>query len=397
VSRPSFAIALPVLACMHCTPADPGRRAEPGILHFTPADRELELRLVHDGPTPLPLSRIRIDHRDRDWAAFTLTDATLPRQIGPGEAAVLHVRVDVDHFKGATPRDPPRSGEATLTLNADGEPRRISLRFDDVGTPLTTSAIRLTILIILIILIILAALAAALALLARRVRTPWTIALPALVAVAIAPLGPGWCVDRWTSALSMADLLQCADGRGGVPLQLWPMPDGLGLLLAVSLFCALERISTDPGALRRSLGLGLALLAFMLGGSLDPQTLVQAQAGLRWGLWMQPLASAALAIAAMAEVEATRAHSRLTGAVAAVGLAALWTTLCLGGADLPAQVLSLPHAAAVALGLVSWLAKVLASAWLLTRLRAPAWARRAVLPLVLGQILLGLASMSAAR
>ena len=129
-------------------------------------------------------------------------------------------------------------------------------------------------------------------------------------------------------------------------------------------------------------------MALVLGESLDPNAAVQAQAGLRWGLWMQPFAAAALAVAAVVEVQATRAHSPVAGRVAAIGLAALLTTLCLGGADLPQQVLSLPHAAAVALGAALWLAKVTALTWLLGRARVPAWARRAIVPLAIAQILL---------
>ncbi|HEY0137178.1 MAG TPA: hypothetical protein VGB85_24005 [Nannocystis sp.] len=373
-----LALALPVLACIHCSAPDPVLRNEPATLHFTPARPELAVRLVHDGPEPLPLSRIRVDHRDADWAAFTLTDRTLPRQIDPGGEAVLHLRVDVDHFKAAEPHAPRRAGETSLTFNA-GEPRRIALRFDDAGTPLAASLIRLG---------LLALLAAGLTVLGRRARLPWSIALPALVAVAIAPLGAGLCPTTPTAILGLADLLQCADGRGGVPLQIWPHPDGLGLVIVAFLFAALGRISDDPAALRRSLGLALALVALVLGRSLDPQAAVQAQAGLRWGLWMQPFAAAALAIAAVLEVQAARAHSPVAGRVAAIGLAALVTTLCLGGADLPRQALSLPHAAAVSLGLALWLAEVTALTWLLGRARAPAWARRAVVPLAIAQILL---------
>ena len=118
--RRGLALALPVIACIHCGAPDPGLRIEPATLHFTPARPELAVRLVHEGPAPLPLGRIRIDHRDADWAAFTLTDRTLPRQIDPGGEAILHLRVDVDHFKAADPHTPHRSGEATLTFNEIG-------------------------------------------------------------------------------------------------------------------------------------------------------------------------------------------------------------------------------------------------------------------------------------
>jgi len=372
--------ALPVLACMYCGPTGPALHVEPAALHFTPAQPTLALRLRNDGPVPLPLSRIRVDHRDPDWAAFTLTDRSLPKQIEPGGAAELHLRVDLDHFKGPDPHGPHRSGEAALTLTADGEARRIALRFDDEDTPLAAILIRFA---------LLATLAGALVRLARRVSGPrWTIVLPALIAVAIAPLGGGLCPGLAGATLGPADLLQCADGRGGLPSQLWPHPEGLGLVLVALLFAALGRISNDAGALRRSLGLALALLALVFGASLDPQVGVQAQAGLRWGLWMQPFAAAALMIAAAAEVQATRARDAAAGRVAALGLAALWTTLCLGGADLPTRAPNWPHAAVVVLGLAVWLAKVAGVMWLLGRVVVPAWASRTVVPLAIVQILL---------
>ena len=385
----AFAALVSALGCTRCgAAAEPAMRVEPTALHFTPARPALALRLANDGPTPLPLGRIRVDHRDPDWVAFTLTDTTLPKQIEPGSAAELHMRVDLDHFKGTEPGGPHRSGEATLTLTAGDEARRIPLRFGDEGTSLAALLIRLG---------LLAALAGALALLARRFPRPgWTIALPTLVAVAIAPLGSGFCPGLAGATLGPADLLQCADGRGGEPLQLWPHPDGLGLVLVALLFAALGRISGDTGALRRSLGLALALLALMLGGNLDPQTVVQAQADLRWGVWMQPFAAAALVIAAAAEVQATRAVDAVAGRIAAVGLAALLTTLCLAGADLPVRP-GLPHAAVVALGIVLWLAKVTGVAWLLGRAAVPTWLRRAVVPLAIVQILLVVLGLSADR
>ncbi len=375
-------LALAALLLVHCGAPGPALHVEPAALEFTPAHPELPLRLRNDGPVALPLSRIRVDHRDPDWAAFTLTDRTLPKQIEPGDAAELHLRVDLDHFEGPDPHAPHRSGAATLTLTADGEPHRIALRFGDEGTPLAAILIRLG---------LLAALAGALVRLTRHVSRPrWTIILPTLIAVAIAPIGSGLCPGLAGSILGPADLLQCADGRGGVPLQLWPHPEGLGLVLVALLFAGLGRISGDPGALRRSLGLALALLALVFGASLDPQAAVQVQAGLRWGLWMQPFAAAALMIAAAAEVQATRSRDAVAGRVAALGLAALCTTLCLGGADLPGFAPSWPHAAVVALGIATWLAKIAGVAWLLARVTVPTWARRTVVPLAIVQILLAI-------
>lgn len=358
--------------------APTGLAVEPQTLHFTPARPELTLRLVHAGSEPLPLAKIRLDHRDRDWTAFTLTNPTLPKVIDPGGEIVLHLRADVDHFADHDTHAH-RSGAATLTLQAGGEPRRIALQFSDGVPPLTDRLLRLG---------LLAALVAGIVALARRVA--WTTSVPAAIAVAIAPLGAGLCREITGSPPGPADLLQCAEGRGGTSLQLLPHVDGLGLFLAALLFSGLGRIS-GRGSLR--LGLALAVLAAAFaGGSLDPQRLVAAQAGLRWGLWMQPFAAAALILAALAEVRAARVVAPITGLVAAVGLAALLTTLCLGGAD--PLVVGLPQAAAVAVGVGLWLAKVAVVAVLLLRGRIPANVVHAVIPLAIAQIVLSTAIAS---
>ena len=356
--------------------------AGPQALHFTPARPELALRLVHAGAEPLALAKIRLDPRDGDWSAFTITDRELPRRIEPGGQVVLHLRADVDHFIGSD-RHQHRSGHATLTLQAGGQPQKIALRFGEHGPPPVVSSIRV---------VLLAALAGAGVALARRV--PWRFVLPAIAAIVIAPLGTGLCLEITASPTGPADLLQCADGRGGTAAQILPHPDGLGVFLAALLFSGLGRISGGSrGGGRLRLGLALAVIAAAVaGGSLDPQALVQAQAGLRWGLWMQPFAAAALLLAALAEVRQARAESAITAWVASIGLAALLTTLCLGGAD--PLVGGLPHAAAVAVGVGVWLAKVAAITGLLHRGRLPANLAQAVVPLAIAQIVVSAAMAS---
>lgn len=371
----SLVLAAPLLVAA-CSGANDLRPA-PHALYFSPSHRELTLRLGHDGDQPLPLSRIRVDHRDPDWSAFTLVDPALPKQIAAHGEVVLRLRVDLDHFADHRGAHGYRSGSAGLTLLADGEPTRIDLHFADDTPQPAPLVIRLGLLTLL---------AAALVTLRRRIS--WSLGLPAAVALAIAPLGPGLCWDLAT-ALGPADLQQCADGRGGVSLQMLPHADGLGLYLAVLLFSALEGIST--AALSRRLALALTVLTVALAAhSLDPQTLAQAQSGARWGLWMQPFAAAALGLAALGELAAARSHGPLATRVGALGLAAVITTLSLGGADLPGLqplMARLPHAAGLGLGLGTWLLKVTAVAWLLRRVQLPPRAAWLVLPLLLAQLL----------
>ena len=367
-----LALALALFAACGDRPA---LRLEPHALHFSPAHRELALRLAHDGDQPLPLSRIRIDHRDPDWSAFTLVDPALPRQIAAHGEVTLRLRSDLDHFARHRGEHEYRSGSAGLTLLVDGEPKRIALHFADDTPPLAPLAIRLALLGLLAALLV-----------ALRRRISWTLGLPAALALAIAPLGAGLCWDL-AAALGPADLQQCADGRGGASLQMLPHADGLGLYVAVLLFTVLDGIST--AALSRRLALALAVLAMALAArSLDPQVLVDAQASARWGLWMQPFAAAALLLTALTELAAARAHGPLATRLSALGLAVLVTTLCLGGADLPGTqplTAGLPHAAGLGLGLIVWLIKVTVVAWLLRRVQLPRRAAFIVLPLLLAQ------------
>lgn len=364
-----LALALALLAACG---DDPGLHVAPQALRFNPAHRELALHLSHDGDEPLPLSRIRLDHREPDWSAFTIVEPVLPRQVAPHSETVLHLRVDLDHFARHDGEHGHRSGSATLTLTAGGDPRRIALHFADDTPPPAVQWVRLA---------LLALLAAAVVALRRRIS--WTITLPTALALAIVPLGPGLCWDLGT-ILGPADLQQCADGRGGTSLQMLAHADGLGLYLAVLLFTATRAISSAVLRPRLALALALLVLAFA-SGNLDPQVLVAGQSGLRWGLWVQPFAAAGLTLAALAEVAAARVDP-LAARFCALGLAALLTTLCLGGSDLPGLI-HLPHAAGLGLGLAAWLIKVGLLAWLLLRVRLPRRAAWLVVPLLLAQLL----------
>lgn len=356
MNRSAAAVAL-VLAC---APHDRPIESEPRVLRFSPAHPERTLRLI--AADEVALSRIRIDPADPDWGAFTITDTVLPRRLGPDNPAELHLRVDLDHF---TIEDPHahRPGDATLTLRAGQTPLRIPLQFvPEPGAAATWPR-----------LLVLAALAA----LAAARRWPWQTALPALVFFAVAPVASGLCPDLLTQTATSADLQQCADGRGGFAVQLLVHPDALGLALAAASVAGMFVASWR--------GLALALFAALVAaGSLDPQIVLHTQAGLRWGLWMQPLGAAALAIAALVHV---RSDPPLPG-LARLGLAALSTTLLLGGPDLPLP--ALPHAATFAAGLLVWLGKLAVVAWGLRRLPAAPWLARLVIPLAAAQILLTL-------
>jgi hypothetical protein len=151
-----------------------------------------------------------------------------------------------------------------------------------------------------------------------------------------------------------------------------PHADGLGLYLAVLLFAVLDGIST--AAMSRRLALALAVLAMALAaGSLDPQVLVDAQARPAGACGCNHSPPPPSSSRRLAEVAAARAHGPLAARLSALGLAALFTTLCLGGPDLPGTQVTagLPHAAGLGLGLAVWLIKVAVVAWLLRRVQLP--------------------------
>jgi hypothetical protein len=354
------------VACAGAPDPAPDLGREPRVLHFSPAHPELVLRLTDRAEATLPLARVRIDPADPDWGAFTITDEALPRRLEPGVPAEIHLRVDTDHFATRDPLHRHRPGAATLTFTAGGRPVRVPLRFSPDPAPDPAFWPRLGVL-------------AGLSLLAGLRRWPWAVALPALACLAVAPLGVGVCPDLLGDLATRADLLQCADGRGGSAVQLLAHPDALGLPLVALL------LAGHVGGLAGSRVCALALFAALVAaGSLDPQAVIAAQTGMRWGLWLHPLGAAALAVGALVHVRGAPGLPRL----AAVGLAALLVTLLLGGPDLPIPFMAgLPHAAALAAGIGTWLAKLGLTAWALRRLPAPAWLGRLVVPLAALQVL----------
>jgi NADH:ubiquinone oxidoreductase subunit H len=365
----ALAAAVLVAALSGCGGPD-GLAAEPRELVFTPARTRLELRLYNHGDVPIALSRNRIDPRDRDWGAFTIVDRTLPREVAAGDAAVLHLVVDGDHFEK---RGQSRAGQARLHLLVDGTPRSIDLKFTpgDPAQSLRGALLRFA---------ILAAVAGLAWASARRTRRPlpaWPAWLPALVILAVLPWGPGICPDALSQPLSAADVEQCADGRGGAPLVLLPASEALLAYLIALAAAGLGRLahavnggSALAPAVRlasRDLALALAfagpLLAF---GTLSAATLIAEQQivllpGIpRWGILVQPLAAVA-AIAVAAAPIASKAER--------LGVAAAIALFFLGGHHLPlVSAGSLPHAAILALAAASLAAKIAATYWLLGRL-----------------------------
>ncbi|WP_323137460.1 complex I subunit 1/NuoH family protein [Paraliomyxa miuraensis] len=144
--------------------------------------------------------------------------------------------------------------------------------------------------------------------------------IPALVVFAIVPFGDALCYDRMLEPLSAADVAQCADGRGGTPLQIAQIDVGLLYYFAVASLAtygtALAGWSSYNkwailGALRASaqmisyeVAIGLTIVgALLVYGTLEPHALVKAQESSYWGIALQPLAFVLFFTAAMAETK----------------------------------------------------------------------------------------------
>lgn len=144
--------------------------------------------------------------------------------------------------------------------------------------------------------------------------------IPALVVFAIVPFGDGLCYDRLLEPLSQADVSQCAEGRGGTPLQIAHIDVGLLFYFAVASLAtygtALAGWSSYNkwailGALRASaqmisyeVAIGLSIVgALLVYGTLEPHGLVRAQLDSHWGIVLQPIAFVLFFTAAMAETK----------------------------------------------------------------------------------------------
>ncbi|PCC75815.1 NADH:ubiquinone oxidoreductase subunit 1 (chain H) [Nannocystis exedens] len=388
---------LPCLAlftlALGCGAPPTGVRAEPGSLVFTPAAERLELRLMNHGEAPVPLTRIRFDTRTPDWAAFSIENREYPREIAAGGAVSLRLRVDRDHFDRAGAS---RSGSARLLFAAGEAPQIVELRYEvpDLASDLRRAAIRTAMMLALV------ALAWAST---RRTRLTWTTWLPVLAVLALFPFGPGLCLGGVGRSLSLADVEQCAAGRGGVPLALVAVGEGWLLYLLALVLAGLGRLLDRAALARRLASRDLALAAAFAGpllafGTLDPRRLVGEQAaGLvggaaippAWGIFVQPIAAAvALAVAAAPP----------TGRLERLAFAAAFVACFLGGGGLPAATLAgTGHGLVLFIGAVVAAAKIAAVVWFVQRLHAsPTGSRaraalffleRAAMPLAIANLL----------
>ncbi|MCH9686245.1 MAG: NADH-quinone oxidoreductase subunit H [Deltaproteobacteria bacterium] len=202
---------------------------------------------------------------------------------------------------------------------------------------------------------------------------------PALLVFAIIPFGDGICYDQLFQPLSGADVAQCADGRGGTPLQVAQIDVGLLFYFAIASLAtygtALAGWSSYNkwailGSLRASaqmisyeVAIGLTIVgALLVYGTLEPHALVKAQETTYWGIVLQPIAFVLFFTAGMAETKRApfdipEADSEIIGYfieysgmrfglfylsefIETIFMAAMLATLFLGGWGLPFGMLT---------------------------------------------------------
>jgi NADH-quinone oxidoreductase subunit H len=144
--------------------------------------------------------------------------------------------------------------------------------------------------------------------------------VPALLVFTIVPFGDALCYDRLLEPLSQADVTQCADGRGGTPLQIAKIDVGLLYYFAVASLATYGTALAGwasynkwaiLGALRASaqmiayeVAIGLTIVgALLVYGTLEPHALVRAQQDSHWGILLQPIAFVLFFTAAIAETK----------------------------------------------------------------------------------------------
>ena len=201
---------------------------------------------------------------------------------------------------------------------------------------------------------------------------------PALVVFAIVPFGDALCYGQAFDVVSQADVNQCADGRGGTPLQIAQIDVGLLFYFAIASLATWGTTLAGwssynkwaiLGALRASaqmisyeVAIGLTIVgALLVYGTLEPHALVHAQRATYWGIALQPAAfilffTAAIAETKRAPFDLPEGESEIIGYfieysgmrfglfflsefIEIVFVSALITTLFLGGWTLPFGIL----------------------------------------------------------
>jgi NADH-quinone oxidoreductase subunit H len=202
--------------------------------------------------------------------------------------------------------------------------------------------------------------------------------IPALVVFAIVPFGDALCYGRLLDVISQADVDQCADGRGGTPLQIAQIDVGLLYYFAIASlatygttlagwssynkWAVLGSLRASAQMISYEVAIGLTIVgALLVYGTLEPHALVKAQLLTHWGILLQPVAFVLFFTAAIAETKRApfdlpEGESEIIGYfieysgmrfglfylgefIEVVFVSALVTTLFLGGWSLPFGIL----------------------------------------------------------
>lgn len=387
--------------------APPSIRVEPQVVRVTPADLDLRVDLVNDGPAPVAVSQLRIE--GEDWTAFAIQNERNPDAIPAAGRAPLTIRVTRRAFSTAGHDHgyaSYRPGHAELAATVGDDAIRTPIEFEPA--PRLADQLWASLLSLLLLALGLGGAHAIRRGLRRRLsrndeaRPPETrpettadeprgfgrtqlvasvVGMGLLAAAwATIPIGDAVCVDRLGGHAYGLDLAQCRRGSGGGPLTLAAVDGGLALWWAALAAYMGAGLLGPAGERARVLRTGFGPLAVIalaaagpcvVHGSLDPDAIVRAQladdhsvAVWAWGAFSQPVA-ALLAILALARLTALFPRdpaaplSRLPiSMMGPDGLAAAAiVTLFFGGWSVP-TVPPLGHAALIGLGAAAFAVKL---------------------------------------
>ncbi|GEM_PF-4359406 len=336
-------------------------------LSMSPARAEAVLTLKNVGSQTIDLREIQLG--GADWDGFMIQGERLPSELLPGSIADIGVRVHARSF-----RTDDRNGKALyytaahahLELKANGRLQRIPIDFS-APSSWQTRALPGSIAALILLSLLFVGLQLTPRQKAAHSHVEFAISVAALSAsLAFIPVGDALCNDAVLSAIGRDGLAQCREGLGGGPLVVFP---GSGSLI---FWWVAWTVASGSLSVRTPKFAGFELLQCFVAGLLLVPVLARTglsslyeialthPAATEWGIFTEP-PGLLLALLTVAIGEGQPCvHPSPRAILRRVGWAAWITAIYLGAWHNPfAESLSMgaPHAALVALGALTFLAK----------------------------------------
>jgi len=402
----ALALALSTLACAASEPEAGPLWVDASELRFDLAHPEQRVEIHNRSGLGRPVGDFHLG--GEDWDTLRFVEDTLPRTIPAHGSIEIELAISTAAYR--VEPGVYRSGTASLSFRSTAHDYEVPIRFEPPEATRPHPGVSLTLLAMWAGLLVFGATLAR-----RRSRSPAAIDPPRLAwvaaslaalltAAATLPLGYGWCRGRLGERVGPRELDQCRACLGGSPLEAFASSPSL-----IWLFVALALVAATSAALRansprtaapalalagvRLLGFALLIAALGFGlapadGSITGFILPQAELARlgqialpRWGAVAQPVGFA-LALLLLASLPGSP-HSedqpspieQLLPRAERILWSALIATFYLGGPAVPwlslRSIPLLPHAAQLALELLSLAAKTALLTWAATALHEP--------------------------